>query len=163
MLRRLFSLAPVLLVVLLTLPALARADGTETAVAPTVDPGPLTRLGPTWLEANPYRGGPLAGDAVTLGRATFAQTCARCHGADASTNAAPAPDLRNLDRACRRIADASIKAQCIADNDAFFARSVRRGKVILGVTHMPPWEGVLPQELAWAIQLFIESRTREQP
>ena len=26
-----------------------------------------------------------------------------------------------------------------------------------GVTHMPPWQGVLKQELAWAIQAFIES------
>ena len=27
-----------------------------------------------------------------------------------------------------------------------------------GITHMPPWQGVLKQELAWAIQAFIESR-----
>jgi len=35
---------------------------------------------------------------------------------------------------------------------------VRKGKIIVGVTHMPPWPGILPQELAWAIQVFIESR-----
>lgn len=27
-----------------------------------------------------------------------------------------------------------------------------------GITHMPPWQGVLKQELAWAVQAFIESR-----
>ena len=77
---------------------------------------------------------------------------------DASTNAAPAPDLRKLDRGCRRIAEPALKARCQADNDAYFARTVRQGKVILGVTHMPPWDGVLKQELAWAIQVFVESR-----
>ena len=86
------------------------------------------------------------------------QACARCHGADASTNAAPAPDLRNLNRSCRRIADAELKAWCLRDNDAYFAKTVREGKIIVGVTHMPPWQGVLSQELAWAIQVFIESR-----
>ena len=98
-----------------------------------------------------------AGDPVA-GEAAYAQACARCHGADASTNAAPAPDLRNLDRGCRRIADPALKARCQADNDAYFAKTVRQGKVILGVTHMPPWQGVLSQELAWAIQVFVESR-----
>ncbi|WP_153146065.1 c-type cytochrome [Dechloromonas sp. H13] len=130
------------------------ADATETAVAPTVDYASLPPLGAAWLAANPYRG---REEAPLIGRAAYNQACARCHGADASTNAAPAPDLRNLDRACRRIADAAIKAKCMADNDAWFAKSVRGGKIIVGVTHMPPWDGVLPQELAWAIQTFIES------
>ena len=83
---------------------------------------------------------------------------ARCHGADASTNAAPAPDLRNLNRSCRRIDDADLKAWCLRDNDAYFAKSVRQGKVIVGVSHTPAWEGILPQELTWAIQLFIENQ-----
>ncbi len=50
---------------------------------------------------------------------------------------------------CRRIADAELKAWCLRDNDAYFAKTVRQGKVILGVSHMPPWEeSILPQELA---------------
>lgn len=130
----------------------------EVAVAPQVDAGRLPPLGAAWLAANPYRQQPAAGDALAVGRDAYNQACARCHGADASTNAAPAPDLRKLDRACRRIADPELKAWCQRDNDAYFAKTVRRGKIILGVTHMPPWEGVLAQELAWAIQLFVESR-----
>ena len=130
----------------------------EVAVAPDVQAGSLPPLGAVWLATNPYRHQPAAAEAVAIGRDAYNQACARCHGVDASTNAAPAPDLRKLDRGCRRIAEPALKARCQADNDAYFARTVRQGKVILGVTHMPPWQGVLSQELAWAIQVFIESR-----
>lgn len=132
----------------------------EVAVAPTVDASALPVLGANWLAANPYRNQAVAMEAVAIGREAFNQACARCHGADASTNAAPAPDLRNLNRTCQRIADTELKAWCLRDNDAYFAKSVRQGKVIVGVTHMPPWDGVLKQELAWAIQLFVESRAK---
>jgi cytochrome c5 len=131
------------------------ASANEVAVAPTVTPDGLPVLGETWLEANPYRGNALA---VSIGQTAYGQTCARCHGADASTNAAPAPDLRQLNRFCKRINDAELNAACMRDNDAYFAKTVRKGKVIVGVIHMPPWQGVLKQELAWAIQVFIESR-----
>lgn len=140
-------------------PALA----SEVVVAPKVDPAGLLLLGETWLEVNPYRENPLA---IVIGQAAYNQACARCHGADANTNAAPAPDLRNLNRYCRRIADPEVNAAGMRDNDAYFARTVREGKIIVGVTHMPPWENVLRQELARAIQVFIESRdqrSRECP
>lgn len=127
----------------------------ETVLA--VDPVGLPVLGGTWRDDNPYRGLP---DAVAVGRTAYAQACARCHGADAATNAAPAPDLRQLDRTCRRIVDAALRAACMRDNDAYFARTVRDGKVIVGVRHMPAWDGLLRQELAWAIQVFVESRAR---
>lgn len=130
----------------------------EIAVAPEVSAAGLPALGPQWLSANPYRHQPAAADARAIGREAYNQACARCHGVDASTNAAPAPDLRNLDRGCRRITEPALKARCQADNDAYFAKTVRQGKVILGVTHMPPWQGVLPQELGWAIQIFVEGR-----
>lgn len=133
----------------------ASAPADEVAVAPTVLPDGLPPLGETWRSENPYRGNP---EAVAIGQKAYSQACARCHGADASTNAAPAPDLRNLNRFCRRISDAELNAACMRDNDAYFAKTVRNGKVIVGVTHMPPWQGVLKQELAWAIQTFIESR-----
>lgn len=128
----------------------------EVAVAPGVDAAGLPALGTIWLEANPYRGNAAA---TAIGQAAYNQACARCHGADASTRAAPAPDLRQLDRYCRRIADSELNAACMRDNDAYFARTVRHGKVVVGVTHMPPWQGVLKQELAWAIQVFVESRS----
>ena len=142
------------LIILFALMPLAVAAN-EVAVAPSVEPDGLPVLGSSWLESNPYRGNLVA---VEIGRATYNQTCARCHGIDASTNAAPAPDLRQLNRFCRRIGDAELNAACMRDNDAYFAKTVRKGKIIVGVTHMPPWEGVLKQELAWAIQVFIESR-----
>lgn len=130
----------------------------EIAVAPEVSTAGLPALGPQWLATNPYRNQPVAAEARSVGREAYNQACARCHGLEASTNAAPAPDLRNLDRGCRRIADPPLKARCQADNDAYFAKTVRQGKTILGVTHMPPWQGVLSQELAWSIQAFVESR-----
>lgn len=133
----------------------ASALADEVAVAPTVLPDGLPPFGEIWRSENPYRGNP---EAVAIGQKAYSQACARCHGADASTNAAPAPDLRNLNRFCRRISDAELNAACMRDNDAYFAKTVRNGKVIVGVTHMPPWQGVLKQELAWAIQTFIESR-----
>lgn len=131
------------------------AVANEVAVAPTVSPDGLPPLGDTWLAANPYRGNPTA---ITTGQLAYNQACARCHGVDASTNTAPAPDLRNLNRFCKRISDAELNAACMRDNDAYFAKSVRNGKIIVGVTHMPPWQGVLKQELAWAIQVFIEQQ-----
>ncbi len=134
----------------------------EVAQAPQVDAAALPVLGKAWQAANPYRGQFAAETALPLGQAAYNQACARCHGADASTNAAPAPDLRNLNRSCRRIEDADLKAWCLRDNDTYFAKTVRQGKVIVGVTHMPAWEGILPQELAWAIQLFIENQAQKR-
>ena len=148
--RILFSL----LLVITALPLAAN----EVAIAPQIDAGRLPALGAGWQAANPYRQQAAAEEAISIGRDAYNQACARCHGADASTNAAPAPDLRNLNRTCRRIVDAELKAWCLRDNDAYFAKTVRHGKIIVGVTHMPPWQGVLSQELAWAIQVFIESR-----
>ncbi|MDD2743203.1 MAG: c-type cytochrome [Rhodocyclaceae bacterium] len=131
------------------------AVANEVAIAPTVSPDGLPPLGNIWLTENPYRGNPVA---IATGLQAYNQACARCHGAEASINTAPAPDLRRLNRFCKRIADAELNAACMRDNDAYFAKTVRNGKIIVGVTHMPPWEGVLKQELAWAIQAFIESR-----
>ena len=133
----------------------ALAVANEVAVAPTISPDGLPPLGESWVAENPYRGNPAA---ITIGQQAYNQACARCHGADASTNTAPAPDLRQLNRYCRRISDVELNAACMRDSDAYFSKTVRNGKVIVGITHMPPWQGVLKQELAWAIQVFIESR-----
>jgi cytochrome c-550 PedF len=144
-----------LLIAVMTVLLSSSALANEVAVAPSVLPDGLPPLGETWRSENPYRGNT---EAIAIGQQAYNQACARCHGADASTNAAPAPDLRNLNRFCKRIGDVELKAACMRDNDAYFAKTVRNGKVIVGVTHMPAWQGVLKQELAWAIQTFIESR-----
>ena len=131
------------------------AIANEVANRPEVDSSMLPNLGQTWVATNPYRGN---ADAVAVGGITYGQTCARCHGADASTNAAPAPDLRKLNAFCRRIENVELKAACMRDNDAYFSKTVRQGKTIVGVVHMPAWEPVLSQKLIWAVQSFIESR-----
>lgn len=128
----------------------------EIAVAPLVDQSGLPVLGADWLKTNPYRTNVRA---IEVGRSAFNQSCARCHGLDASSAAAPAPDLRQLNRYCLKIGDGVLRVACMADNDAYFSKTVQQGKVIVGVMHMPPWKDVLNQELVWAIQVFIESRT----
>ncbi|MFZ2855612.1 MAG: cytochrome c-550 PedF [Rhodocyclaceae bacterium] len=145
-----------LLSVALTLFAATAAMANELPVPVSVDLGDLPRLGETWLPGNPYRGNPRA---VTVGDSAFQQACARCHGADANPSGSlPAPDLRQLNRSCRPIADAVLKARCMADNDQFFSKSVREGKVVVGVVHMPRWQETMSQETIWAIQTYIESR-----
>lgn len=68
------------------------------------------------------------------------------------------PLTDELQRAIGRDARNQACARRQADNDAHFARSVGQGKVILGVTHMPAWQGVQTQALAWATRVFVESR-----
>lgn len=126
----------------------------EVAHAPVVDASGLQALGPEWLAENPYRGNARA---MEVGRTVFNQSCAQCHGPDA-TGGGSAPDLRRLDGYCRAIGDRKLRHDCMLDNDAFFKESVLHGKVRVGVVHMPPWEGLLPQEVVWAVQAFIESQ-----
>lgn len=131
------------------------APAAEVAVAPVLDLSGLPSLGDAWLKSNPYRGNPTA---VVIGKSAFNQSCARCHGVDADPHGGmPAPDLRQVSRYCRRITEAGLKAACMMDNDQYFAKSVREGKTIVGVVHMPSWKPVLSQEVIWAIQVFIES------
>lgn len=131
----------------------------EVAVAPVLDLSGLPSLGDAWRKGNPYRGNPTA---IAVGQSAFNQSCARCHGADASpVGGAPAPDLRQLNRYCRNIADSGLQAACMTDNDQYFGKSVREGKTVVGVVHMPSWNDVLSQEVVWAIQAFIESRIVE--
>lgn len=138
----------------LSLVATAMAD--ELPVPVSVELGDLPRLGKVWQQGNPYRGNPLA---VEVGNSAFHQACARCHGPAANpVGSFPAPDLRQLNRSCRPIADAALKARCLADNDQYFAKSVREGKVVVGVVHMPRWQETLDQETIWTIQVYLESR-----
>jgi mono/diheme cytochrome c family protein len=131
----------------------------EVAVAPVLDLSGLPALGDGWLKGNPYRGSVRA---LAVGQSAFNQSCARCHGADASpVGGAPAPDLRQLNRYCRNIAEAGVQAACMADNDYYFRKTVQHGKIIVGVVHMPSWKDVLSQEVVWAIQAFVESRIVE--
>lgn len=126
------------------------------AQRPPVDIAPLPALGPEWLATNPYRNN---AEAAAIGRQLFNSACAACHGPDGDNRQHVGPDLLRLHRGCRKLADAPTKARCMADVDAYFVKSVRHGKSILDVTHMPAWDGVLNQESIWAIKRFLESRS----
>ena len=123
-------------------------------VAPQVDTAALPASARTWAEPNPLRGDATA---IALGHSAFNQSCARCHGQDANGARSPAPDLRRLGLGCRRIQDTALRQRCQGDADAFFIHSVRYGKQKFGIVHMPPWEGVIAPELAWALRSYIES------
>ena len=123
-------------------------------VAPQVDTSALPAQARTWAEPNPLRGN---AEAAAIGKAAFNQSCAVCHGQDAIGTRSPAPDLRRIGRGCRRIQDAALRQRCQGDADAFFIKSVRYGKQKFGIVHMPPWEGLLAPELAWALRSFVET------
>lgn len=119
----------------------------------------LPGLGNTWRTTNPYRGNEAIAQA---GQQAFNHNCARCHGVDAINDGArsmPAPDLRKLDRYCRRIAPGDLRDACMQDIDDYFRRSVLEGKVIVGVRHMPAWQPFLTQETIWAIKTFLEEQS----
>ena len=59
--------------------------------------------------------------------------------------------------AAKRVQSAALKQRCIQDVDDYFRTSVLRGKLKVGVRHMPAWEPVLKPEVVWAIRTFIET------
>ncbi|GAA4003677.1 hypothetical protein GCM10022279_29490 [Comamonas faecalis] len=121
---------------------------------PQVDTTGLPPQAHTWMEPNPLRGN---AQAIEVGRSTFNQTCASCHGMDANGSRAPAPDLRRIGKGCLRIQDSALHQRCMADADAYFAKSVRYGKQKFGIVHMPAWEPYLKPELVWALRSFVEN------
>jgi len=123
-------------------------------VAPQVDTAPLPPQAQTWTEPNPLRGN---AQAIAIGQTAFNQSCAHCHGQNANGSRAPAPDLRRLGTRCKRIQDDALRQRCMGDADAYFIKSVRYGKQKFGIVHMPPWEGVVGPELAWALRSFVET------
>ena len=56
--------------------------------------------------------------------------------------------------------DEALKTRCLADVDHYFVTTVLKGKYILGVEHMPAWDGILKQEAVWAIKTYVDSRSR---
>lgn len=104
---------------------------------------------------------PLRGDAASIdtGAVLYAQSCARCHGEEA-TQPGPAANLRLIGRYCGRLDDPALKQRCTEDADAYFLKSVEEGKVRLDVRHMPGWKGQLSTAQVWAIQAYVESRRK---
>lgn len=111
-------------------------------------------------DLNPYRGQTSVHEA---GRQSYNQHCAECHGNDARQSVAEAPDLRRMDSFCRRLKDHALKADCTADVDRYYLRSVHEGKVRAGVVHMPAWKGVLTPQEIWSIRTYVETRPMDPP
>lgn len=109
-----------------------------------VDTGNLKKLGATWLDSNPYRGN---AEAISIGKAAFAQNCARCHGIDAVSGGI-APDLRKLDPGI--------------EGDEWFKERVINGAVRDGRVYMPKMADYLSQEALWAIRSYLESKHIEE-
>ncbi len=115
--------------------AFAHGDVTPQAV----DTTGLDKLGPTWKDANPFRGNPRA---IEIGASAFNQNCARCHGLGAVSGGI-APDLRYLEKD-----DAG---------DEWFKERVINGSVRNGVTYMPQFGEALGQEALWAIRSWLDT------
>ncbi|WP_018411052.1 c-type cytochrome [Methyloversatilis thermotolerans] len=146
--------------VLLALGASAgAADPSMQAEKPKTDLSALPALGERWLESNPYRDNPAV---IATGRALFNESCAICHGMDGNPKNQPGPNLLRLHRGCQKVSESGLLKRCLSDVDHYFVKSVRHGKRVLDVQHMPPWEGVMPQEGVWAIKTFIEARIAEK-
>lgn len=145
------------LLALAGLPLLSASAENMTPAPVNVDVSALPALGKTWRETNPYRGNATA---VSVGQRAFELTCGQCH-ALADTGGI-GPDLRTLDRSCRKIGDAQLRARCLTDQDVYFRDTVLEGKVVVGVRHMPAWREALSQEAIWAIRSFIEARSAER-
>lgn len=128
----------------------------ELAAPISVDLSGLPALGSTWREDNPYRGDALA---AAIGREVYTQACSRCHGVDGDATHSVGTDLRMVDIYCyRTIKDAATRRACVRDNDHYFKESVLKGKLRVGVVHMPAWEKYLSQEAVWSVRTFLESR-----
>lgn len=136
---------------------LAGAALAERPPAPLTDTSSLPALGDAWRDANPYRDDETI---AAVGRTLYNETCSKCHGPDMNAKGHPAPPLRRLQRYCRKVQDEALKTRCLADVDHYFVTTVKQGKYILGVEHMPAWDGILKQEAVWAIKTYVDSRSR---
>lgn len=117
---------------------LVPAIADEGAVA--VDTSGLKPIGPDWVSEDPYRGNKRA---IEVGMDGYNQNCARCHGLEVKSGGF-VPDLRNLPTG--------------ADGDALFLMRMQNGAQKDGRVLMPKFDGVLPQELLWAIRTYVESK-----
>lgn len=134
-------------------------DPSVEALPPKTDTSSLPPIPEGWADLNPYRGNATV---VATGRALYNESCAVCHGPDLNHRNQVGPNLLRLQRGCQKVEDAALHQRCLADVDHYFVKSVRRGKRVLDVQHMPPWDGVLSPPAVWAIRTFIESRIEEQ-
>lgn len=137
-----------------TLAAHAHGDVTPQAV----DTTGLPSLGADWKTENPFRGNAAA---VRIGSSAYNQNCAACHGLEAISGGI-SPDLRKLDNECATQKDPAKQKACVAETDAYYVATVRKGRTRNGAVYMRGFEGLLQQEAMWAIKAYLETR-REKP
>lgn len=114
-----------------------------------VDTTGLESLGDDWLDENPYSFKKTPDQmqrALEIGCSAYNSNCARCHGLGVVSGGL-APDLRYLEDD--------------ADGDAWFINRVRSGYHQNGITKMPGFEELMPQEAMWAIRTYTNIRPDE--
>lgn len=136
--------ASVLLFSIMALAPVSFGHGDVTPQA--VDTTGLKPLGEEWLEENPYSFEKTPDQmerAIEIGCSAYNSNCARCHGLGVVSGGL-APDLRYLEED--------------ADGDSWFLGRIRNGYHQNGVTKMPKFEGLMPQEAMWSIRTYTNIR-----
>jgi len=114
-----------------------------------VDITGLKPLGDAWLNELPYTVEKTPDQikrAIEIGCSAYVKNCARCHGIGVISGGT-APDLRYLEKD--------------QGGDEWFINRVRNGYYQNGITKMPKFEGLIPQEAMWAIRAFVNIRPEE--
>jgi len=133
--------AVVLLLTGLSMATMVQAHGGGSTEP--MDIGALRPLGEKLLDENPYRGDK---EAIKIGESAYGQQCARCHGIQ-GISGGMSPDLRQMD--------------VDKENDKIYLEVTLRGAARNGKVYMPPFKGILPQEVIWAIRSYTDSRPKE--
>lgn len=119
--------------------AKSRCAGLRRAVAATaLVLAPIASAAAAERPTNPYEGN---SELVPEGKSLFNQYCSHCHGPDAIQGERP----RDLRRLRIRYGDNAI---------AVFYTTINDGRMDKG---MPPWKGVLKEEVVWRIFTFLSS------
>lgn len=105
----------------------------------SVDTKGLPKLGDKWLDKDPFVGNKTA---IEVGTDAYGQNCARCHGLQMISGGI-APDLR--------------KVPVGQEGDDLFKLRMQQGAKKDGMTEMPIFNGLLPQETLWAIRAYMVS------
>lgn len=105
-----------------------------------VDTMGLPKLGDKFLDSDPFVGNKTA---IDVGASAYNQNCARCHGLEMISGGI-APDLRYVPLG--------------QEGDDIFKDHVEHGVQRNGMTMMPKFAGLLPQETLWAVRAFMVSK-----
>lgn len=114
-----------------------------------IDTSGLKPLGKEWLNELPYTKEKTPDQmkrAIDVGCVAYTMNCARCHGIGVISGGT-APDLRYLEKD--------------AEGDVWFLNRVRKGYHQNGITKMPRFEEILPQEAMWSIRAYINIRPED--